>query len=65
MGVFHVFLIVQMVPDRSTLHIFKYFFCGHAENGLKRKLRLILKFMTSSTGELTITIHKLSSISRR
>ena len=34
------------------------------KNGLIRKTRLILKFMTSQTGEQTLVIHKLPNISR-
>ena len=35
---------------------------GHAENSLTKKLRLISKFMTSSTGKQIITIHILLNI---
>ena len=35
------------------------------KNGLIRKIRLILKFMTSQPGQQTIAIHMLPSISRR
>ena len=35
------------------------------KNGLIRKIRLILKFMTSQPGQQTIAIHILPSISRR
>ena len=34
------------------------------KNSLIRKVRLILKFMTSQTGKQTIAIHKLPNISR-
>ena len=34
------------------------------ENGLLRKIRLILKFMTSQPGQQTIATHILSNISR-
>ena len=34
------------------------------KNGLIRKIRLILKFVTSQRGQETITIHKLPNISR-
>ena len=37
---------------------------SHEGNGLIRKLRLILKFMTSRTGQQIITIHMLPIISR-
>ena len=39
-------------------------FFGLVTKGLIRKLRLILKFMTSQTGKQTITIHILPNISR-
>ena len=32
-----------MVPNRSTLHIFKYFFCGHAEKRLEKKAEINFK----------------------
>ena len=39
-------------------------FWSYRKNGLIRKKRLISEFMTSQSGQQTITIHMLSNISR-
>ena len=50
-----------------VLKIFKFFdltFLAMYKNGLVRKIRLILKFMTSQPGFQTIAIHTFPNISR-
>ena len=55
-----VFYFILKAP--FVLQIFTFLFCFWpcGKNGLIRKIRLILKFMTSQPGEQTITIHILS-----
>ena len=49
-----------------VLKIFKFlsWLFGDDKNGLIRKIRLISKFMTSHSGQQTISIHILPNISR-
>ena len=49
-----------------VIKIFKFLYWpfGHVKKGLIKKIRLILKCMTSRPGKQTITIHILPNISR-
>ena len=48
----------------QDIQIFVLTFCSCRKNGLIRKIRLVLEFMTSQPSKKTIAIHILSNISR-